>query len=409
MLKIKWPTFGKSTAYSSASLPALLSAVFGGGATKSGASVTPETALQVTAVLGCVRVLSEGVAQVPFKLMRSDGRNRLEAREHRLYDVLHRRPNAWMTSFEFRETMMIHAALCGRGYAFINRVGSGNEVAELIPLEPANVRPIRAADCTLTYAVRGPNGGERIFPAESIWHWRGPSWNGYEGMNITRLAREAIGISMAAEQMHAKLYANGVKPQGLYSVEGTLSPQQYKDLRRWLDDEYGGAENAAKLMILDRNAKFTPTTFSGVDAQHLETRRFQIEEACRPYRVMPIMIGYSDKAATYASAEQMFLAHVVHTLAPWYERIEQSADINLLTDKERAAGYYAKFVTAGLLRGALKDTAEYLGKLVQGGIMVRNEAREKLDLNPIDGLDEPLTPANMNVGQPAEDEKTGVS
>jgi HK97 family phage portal protein len=151
-------------------------------------------------------------------------------------------------------------------------------------------------------------------------------------------------------------------------------------------------------VILDRNAKFLPTSLSGVDAQHLETRKYQIEEVCRAYRVMPIMVGYSDKASTYASAEQMFLAHVVHTLSPWYERIEQSANAKLLSPQERTSGLYTKFVAAGLLRGALKDTAEYLHKLVLDGIMTRNEARDKLDLNPLDGLNEPLTPANMNVG-----------
>ncbi len=114
---------------------------------------------------------------------------------------------------------------------------------------------------------------------------------------------------------------------------------------------------------------------------------------------MPIMVCSSDKATTYASAEQMFLAHVVHTLAPWYERIEQAIDCQLLTDEERAQGYYVKHVTQGLLRGALKDTAEYLYRLVNIGIMSRNEARNLLEMNPLDGLDEPLTPANMGIGE----------
>lgn len=403
--KLAWPSFGRKDAgYGSASLPALLSAVFGGGASKSGTTVTVDTALQVTVVLACIRVIAEGVAQVPFKLMRKDGRNRLDASDHRLYDVLHRRPNPWMTSFEFRETMTMRAALCGNAYAFINRVGSAGEVAELIPI-PGSVKPVCADDCTLTYEVRGPKGNVKTFPAEAIWHWRGPSWNGWQGMDILKLAREAVGLAMATEEMHAKLHANGVRPQGLYSVEGSLSTKQYEDLRKWIDDEYGGAHNAAKTMIIDKNAKFTPTTMSGLDAQHLETRRFQVEEMCRPWRVLPIMVGFADKAMTFASAEQMFLAHVVHCLSPWYERIEQSADVNLLSDKERQAGFYTKFITAGLLRGAMKDMADYLVKLTTNGIMTRNEGRDKLDLNPIDGLDEPLTPANMIVGAEPEKDK----
>jgi HK97 family phage portal protein len=121
----------------------------------------------------------------------------------------------------------------------------------------------------------------------------------------------------------------------------------------------------------------------------------QVLEVCRFMRVMPIMVGISDKAATYASAEQMFIAHLVHTLMPWYERFEQSADCDLLTDEDRAQGHYTLLDPSAMLRGALKDTAEYLSKLVERGVLTRNEAREYIDRNPLDGLDEPLTPANL--------------
>jgi HK97 family phage portal protein len=148
-------------------------------------------------------------------------------------------------------------------------------------------------------------------------------------------------------------------------------------------------------MILDKGAKWVNRAMSGVDAQHLETRKHQVEEICRDFRVMPIMVGQSDKASTYASAEQMFIAHLVHTLTPWYERFEQSIDCQLLTDDELDQGYYAFLDPTGMLRGALKDTAEYLYKNVSIGNMTRNEAREKLDLNPIVDLDLPLTPMNL--------------
>jgi HK97 family phage portal protein len=135
---------------------------------------------------------------------------------------------------------------------------------------------------------------------------------------------------------------------------------------------------------------------SGLDAQHLETRKFQIEEVCRFFDVMPIMVGYSDKATTYASAEQMFLAHVVHTLSPWYARIEQSADVNLLTEKERASGLYFKFVPAGLLRGAAKDRSEYFAKALGAGggpaWMTQDEVRALEELNPFGGEASRLPP-----------------
>jgi HK97 family phage portal protein len=400
---------GKSvTAMSSPSLAQLLASVFaGGGATKSGATVTPETALQVTAVLCCVRVLAEGVAQVPWQIMRQTtnqaGRvTRRPALQHPLYRLLWRKPNPWQTSFGLRETMVIHAALTGRAYAFKSRVGS--RIAQLVVLPPERVRPEMVdGDTRIVYHVKGRNGQEwRTLTEDDVWHWRGPSWDGLEGMNIVRIAREAIGLSAAAEETQANLHGKGVRTSGTYSVEGALDPKQYEQLKTWIAKEFGGAANAGLPLILDRNAKWMPNQMSGVDAQHLETRRHQIEEICRAFRVLPAMAMQQDKATTYASAEQMAIWHLVHSLMPWYERIEQSADCQLLTDSDLDQGYYTLLDGTGLLRGALKDTAEFISKLTERGVMTRNEARAYLDLNPLDGLDEPLTPVNLAVAGAAD-------
>jgi HK97 family phage portal protein len=376
----------------------ILAAIINGEKSGSGKSVSTSSALKVATVFACVRVIAEGVAQVPFKLFREEGLNRLPAKDHPLYDLLHRKPNANATSFQWRETLAMNAALAGEGFCFINR--AQGKILELINLDPAHVTvewPDRMGDRP-TYTVTGKSGSKQPFPAEAILHVRGPCW-GKGAIEPVRIAREAIGLSMAMEESTAKLHSNGVKSGGLLSVEGSLTGEQYKQLRKWIDEEHAGSSNAYNTMILDRGAKFTQLAMSAVDAQQIETRRFQIEEVCRVFRVMPIMVCSSDKATTYASAEQMFLAHVVHTLAPWYERIEQAIDCQLLTDEERAQGYYVKHVTQGLLRGALKDTAEYLYRLVNIGIMSRNEARNLLEMNPLDGLDEPLTPANMGIGE----------
>lgn len=361
---------------------------------KSGVRVGRVQALQLSTVFGCLRVLGEGIAQVPLKLMRKQGRNLDSATDHDLYDILAHQPNSWMTSFELRELMVWHAALCGAAHIFIVR-GTGGSILELIPLQPGSVTVTQASDYSLQYTVTAPGGATKPFPAESIWTVRGPSWNGFEGLEVLKLAREAIGLSLAAEEHHARVHSNSAAPSGLYSVEGQLTKDQYESLRGWLEREYTGLQNLARPMILDRNAKFTPYAFRGVDLQHLETRKFQIEDVCRFFRVMPIMVGYSDKAATYASAEQMFLAHLVHTLMPWYSRIEQSANANLLSRRERKSGLYVKFHERGLLRGAMKDEAEYLSKLVQLGVLTRNEARELMERNPLDDLDQPLTPINL--------------
>jgi len=371
--------------------------VFGGRGSYAGRSVTAASALQVATVLACVRVIADGIAQVPLKLHRAapGSRGREEAREHPLFDVLHRQPNPWQSSYEYRETLAMHTVLCGNHYAFKNVVRG--RVVELIPFEPGQVAVKRGPDGTLAYEVR-VGSEKREFPAAAIWHVRGPSWNGWLGMEAVSLARDAIGLAMAVEETQAKQHVNGARPGGVLSIEGTLNDEQYAKWRKWLDDKLEGIENSGRTVILDRNAKWQAIGSSSADAQIIETRRYQVEEICRAFRVMPIMLGHADKTTTYASAEQMFLAHVVHTLSPWYERIEQSIDVQLLSAEDRAKGLYAKFVAAGLLRGALKDTAEYLTKLTDRGVMTRNEAREKLDLNPLDGLDEPLTPVNMTIG-----------
>lgn len=397
---------------------ALLNAILanGGGPSKSGAVVNRHTAMRVAAVFACLRVLADGVSQVPFKLMRKTSSSasiysqREDATDHVLYDVLHRQPNGWQTSFEFREQMMFHAALCGTAYAYKSPTIIGGQVRdyELILLDPGRVNAKQNADWSITYRVHGAKSGEiREFSQADIWAIRGPSWNGVIGLDTLKIAREAIGLSISTEESHARLHAKGVRTSGSYSVPGKLDAKQYEQLKGWITREFAGSENGGAPMILDNGATWVNNVMTGVDAQHLETRLQQISEVCRFYRVLPLMVGHSDKTQTFASAEQMFLAHVVHTLMPWYERIQQSADVNLLTKAERRAGYYTKLVETGLLRGAMKDTGEYLARLTMGGIMVRNEARSKLDMNPLEGLDEPLTPTNMTtdpsgaVAQPA--------
>lgn len=380
--------------------------IYGGRTSKSGQTITLESAFKVSVAFACLKVLSQGGAQVPFKLFQEKeygGLTKISpAKDHSLYDLVATAPNDWTTSFEFRETLVLHAAL-GNAYAFKNK-GVGGKLLEMILLDPAKVEKIQSEDYSIAYKVTGKSGAVRIFPAEAIWHVKGPSWNGLLGMDTLNLAREALGLAIATEDSQSRLHQKGVRPSGTYSVDGNLSPQQYKDLKAWVDKEFAGAENSGAPMILDRGAKWFQQSMSGIDAQQLETRKFQIEEVCRFFGVMPIMVGYSDKAATYASAEQMFLSHVVHTLSPWYARVENSADLHLLTKKERASGLYFKFVAAGLLRGAAKDRAEYYAKALGSGgspaWMTQDEVRGLEELNPFGG-DAAVLPVATNTPAPA--------
>lgn len=375
-----------------ASFGALWDLLAGGAASKAGPSVNWKNALRVSVAFSCGRVLAEGLAQIPFKLMQEDGEGSRAAREHPLYRVLARRPNDWMTPFQLRETMMYHAIFAKGGYAVINRVGG--KVRELLPVMPDRVRVEQLPDASVMYWIKMPDGVERPFPRTSIFHLRGPSWDGIEGLDVIDLAREALGLALATEETHARFHKNGAKAAGIVSMEGTLNTAGRAALKAAFQDASTGA-NSYKTLVLDQSAKFSQMQMTGVDAEHIRTRELQIAEICRFMRVFPQMAGFADKTATFASAEQFFIAHVVHSLGPWVERWEQAADRDLLTPKEMDEGYFTKLSVQGLLRGDAKSRAEYYVKMFSIGALNPNQIRALEDLNPYPAGEKYFVPMNM--------------
>lgn len=379
--------------------------VYGGQPSKSGVSVTPQTALEVTTVLACCRVISEGISQVPFKLFIDNGEIKKPAVDHPLYRLLYRQPNAWQTSFEFRETIAFHMLLCGNAYVFVNRVGIARKVAELVPIDPGRVTVKQNADQSLSYSVRADGGASQVFDSDAIWHLRGPSWNSWLGMDPVKLARDAIGLTVSLEDGQAEFQKNGAQTSGVLSAADKMSPERFTFLAAWLDKHLPGGERFGKPLIADNGATWAATSMSAIDQQLVESRKFQIDEICRIFRVMPMMVG-AVATPTYASAEQLFLAHVVHTLMPWYERIEHSADVNLLSEADVEAGYYTKFNANALMRGAATDRANYYSKALGAGgspaWMTQDEVRDLEELNPFGGtaavLPTPTNPAPAPAG-----------
>jgi HK97 family phage portal protein len=367
-----------------------------------GRAVNLKTAIQVATVFACCRVIGNGMAQVPFKLMQDANGKRLPAKSHPLYKLLALKPNNWQTSFEFRQMLAWHIELCGNAYVFINR-GVTGKILELIPFAPGMVTTRREMDLTLKYSVVGYDGTMRTFTQDQVWHLRGPTLDGVSGLEVVKLAREAIGLAMATEEAVARLHKNGILNTGVYSVEGTLDKKQHDDLAEWVNKQFAGLQNAGKAMILDRNAKFLNTSMSSVDAQSNETRKLQIEQICSFFGVLPIKVGYSDKTATFASAEEMNRAHREDCLAPRWEAFEQSAVINLLSDREQEQGYYCNFTEEGMLRGSATGTKDVILGYVNGGILTPNEGRALLDRNPDDdpASNRLRVPANI-VGDPAK-------
>lgn len=380
---------------------------------KSGANVTLDNALAVSTVLACVRVLAEGIGQMPHKVFSELKPGSPEvAREHPAHKLLSQRPNEWQTPFEFHEGLMIHAVLTGNGYAFKNRVQG--EVRELIPLVSTKVKPVQDELYRLTYELTLPDGSKRVIPRADMFHLRGSSWDGYSGLDAVRLAREAIGLAMTTEETHARLHSNGARPGGLLMSESSkIGEEQLKALRTEWEKTQGGVANAMKTAILVGGWKYQQMAMTGVDAQHIETRKFQIEEICRAFRVFPLMVMQADKAATFASAEQFFIAHVIHSLDPWAVRLEQAANRDLISAGDTDRGVYTKLIREGLLRGASRDRADFYTKALGAGgspaWMTQDEVREKENLPAMGGdaakLPTPTNPAPAS-DTPTEDDNS---
>jgi HK97 family phage portal protein len=375
---------------------------------KTGKAVNEESAIYVTMVLATVMRISFGVAQVPWKVfrVRPNGRGKDEARDHPLWRLLHRKPNEWQTSFQFRVTLMLHLLLAGRFVGFINRVDG--KIVEIIPLVPKRITIERKRGTyDLQFIMSGDDGTRREVPAEMIWHLAGPSWDGWQGLEWVKLAREAIGLAMTAEENQAETQARGGKIPGVLAMEGNVKKEAYADLSEWIRNQAQKDIAETGVMMIDHNAKFFPSSQTGVEAQTLETRRFQGEEICRHWGLFPIMIGLGDKTQSFASVEQMLMAHEVHTLDPHMVNIEQSAEVTLL-DQETEGDISIVFVRAGLRRAAMKDqfegfaTALGRGATAKGqAFMTPNEVRDFLEMNPIAGGDELSDPT---AGKPAPTE-----
>lgn len=370
------------------------------GGVVAGVAVTEKTALEVSTVLACVKVIADGVATPELKVFREKaGGTRELATNIPEYRLLNRRPNEWQTSFEWRRQMTIHAALTGAGLSLKVR-GSNNRVRELIPVQPGQWDVRKVSRYEVRYRCWDEFGMIGEFTPDDVFVINGVQWDWAKSLNAVALARSAIGLAMATERSQQSMHANGLRPSGTYSVDGNLTPEQHDRLTKWLKNK-GGPENAGTPLVLDRSAKWLNTGMSGVDAQHVETRRLQIEEICRGYGVFPIMVGHSDKSSTFASSEAFFAAHLIHTLAPWHRAWTQRMDEMLL---DGAGPLWAEFDTRYMRMGSMADRAQYARTMVEMGLLSPNEWRDEEGRDPREGGDEYLRPMNMTAGsdtQPA--------
>lgn len=355
------------------------------GGSTAGKAVTERSAMQMTAVYACVRILSEAIAELPLHLYRfnEDG-GKEKAVDHPLYQILHDEPNPEMTSFVFRETLMTHLLLWGNAYAQVLRNGKG-EVIALYPLMPNRMTVDRDEHGQLYYRYqRGTDepGGKSeavILRHPDVLHIPGLGFDGLVGYSPIAMARNAIGLAIAAEEYGAKFYANGAAPGGILEHPGTIkNPERVRD--SW-QSTFGGSGNSNKIAVLEEGMKFTPISIAPDQAQFLETRKFQINEIARIFRVPPHMVGDLEKSS-FSNIEQQSLEFVKYTLDPWVVRLEQSMMRTLFTAEEKKM-YFIKFNLEGLLRGDYASRMSGYATARQNGWMSANDIRELENLDRI--------------------------
>ena len=356
------------------------------GGSTSGKAVTERSAMQMTAVYSCVRILAEAVAGLPLHVYKyTDSGGKEKALDHPLYRLLHDEPNPEMSSFVFRETLMTHLLLWGNAYAQVIRNGK-NEVVALYPLMPNKMTVERDSNGQLYYSYyRGSDEAIRdtqntvILKPSDVLHIPGLGFDGLVGYSPIAMAKNAIGMAIACEEYGAKFFANGAAPSGVLEHPGTIKdPSRVREA--W-QSQFGGSANSGKVAVLEEGMKYTPISISPEQAQFLETRKFQINEIARIFRVPPHMVGDLEKSS-FSNIEQQSLEFVKYTLDPWVIRWEQSLMRSLLSLDEKVQ-YFVKFNLEGLLRGDYQSRMNGYAIGRQNGWMSANDIRELENLDRI--------------------------
>ena len=357
------------------------------GGTTSGKPVNERTAMQTTAVYACVRILSEAIASLPLHVYQYDdtgGKQRIT--DHPLYYLLHDEPNSEMTSFVFRETLMSHLLLWGNAYAQIIRDGKG-QVLALYPLLPNKMEVSRAPSGELLYAYRRdkeenreePDSGTVILRRDEVLHIPGLGFDGLIGYSPVAMSKNAVGMAIATEEYGAAFFANGANPGGVLE-----HPSVIKDIARVKESwnaAYQGSNNAHRVAVLEEGMKFQAIGIPPEQAQFLQTRKFQINEIARIFRVPPHMVGDLEKSS-FSNIEQQSLEFVKYTLDPWVVRWEQSMQQSFILPSEKGS-LFIKFNLDGLLRGDYQSRMSGYSTARQNGWMSANDIRELEDMNRI--------------------------
>lgn len=381
--------------------------VFGAGVESyAGVDVTVEGALALPAMWACAKVLAESTAMLPLIVYRREGEGRTRATDHAVYELLHGAPNPEQTSMEFREMTMLHLASWGNAYAEIE-VDGGGRVRALWPLLPGNMVEVKRREGRLRYHYRLPSGEMRWLDESQVLHQRGLSGDGLLGYSPVRVAMQAIGLGLAAEEYGARFFGSGARPDLVLMHPGKLSEEAVARLKRGWQREHQGLRQAHRLRVLEEGMQLEKVGTPPQEAQFLETRRFQALDVARMFRMPPHKIGLLDQA-TFSNIEHQSIEFVTDTLMPWLVRMEQRYALELLSERERRS-MYVEHLTDALVRGDILTRYRAYAMGRQWGWLSINDVRQRENMDPIAEGDGYLSPLNMvPVGSEEQGEGAGV-
>lgn len=353
-----------------------------------GVPVTADNSLSLSAVWGCVNLISGSISSLPLQLYRGDDDgDRVMLRSHPLYRVLHDSPNADQTALDFWDFMAMSLELWGNAYARIERLGG--KVVALVPVWPNRISVRRETGGVLRYRWTD-SGRQYDLPEDDVLHVRGPGGDPLGGMSTLSFARRTFGLALAADESASGFYRNGMRPSGVLKFSEWLSDENREIARKYMADEFIGAANAGKPFVAEGGVEWQSLTMPLDDAQLLETRSFSVEEVCRIFGVPPVLVQHHSKTSSWPTGvEQQVLIFQKFTLRRRLKRLEQAMEKQLLTEAERQSGMRIEFNLEGLLRGDSAGRAAFYKSALNDGWMTINEVRAKENLSPVEGGDVP--------------------
>lgn len=361
-----------------------------------GSGVSVESAMGLSAVYSCIGVLGRSMGQLPLHVMRRDANGFVSrATDHPVYYLLHDEPNPFQTSYDWRESGMVHVSGWGNHYTEIVRHPRSGEVRELGLIRPWESNLVKTTSGRHTYAVTSDDARGRAVSPEDMIHIKAIGSDGKVGKSPITQCRESFALGLETQGYGNQFFRSGGKPTGIVSVKSQLEEKSWSRLlERWRKSKKEMQSNDNKTLFLPSELAYQSITIPPEDAQFLETRKFSRSEVAGIYNVPAHMINDLEKA-TFSNISEQSIQFVRHTMIPWVVKWEQELNRKLFTEQERRAGYYVKFNLNGLLRGTAKERAEFYSKAIRDGWMTRNQVRELEDMNQADGLDTYLLSADL--------------